>query len=263
MQQQDVSANLAGKSPRQLGQRWHTRRKIIGLSALGLIFIVSALSILYFVGNRISMFQTGGLLLLCVSFLIMRAAERIAGPEMEKLFRHEKRARQGAVAGKKIGALLDGLPGNYAVQHDIPAGRSNIDHLVFRGDGAIFLIETKSHSGWISRQDDALRRNGLPLEKDFIQQTLEHVSWLKHFLKARVGFEPWIHAAVVFTGADVEKNLKLKNVDVFNARHLPRWLERSSGNPRASVFLWPQVESLKNELAAPDSIHLACQPLLR
>jgi hypothetical protein len=263
MQQQDVSANLAGRSPRQLEERWNTRRKIIGLSAIGLIFIVSALAVLYFLGNRTSIFQTGGLLLLCVSFLIMRTAERIAGPEMDRLFRHEKQARRGAVAEEKIGALLDGLAENYAVQYDVNTGRGKIDHLVFRRDGAVFLIETRSHSGWITRHDSQLLRNGQPLEEDLIQQTLDHISWLKKFLKTRAGFEPWIHAAIVFTGAHVEKHLNLNNVDVFNASQLNRWLERARGNPRASMFLWPQVENLKNELAAPDSIHLACQPLLR
>ncbi len=263
MQQQDVSANLAGKKTRQLEQRWNTRRKIIGLSAIGLIFIVSTLSVLYLLGNRTSIFQTGGLLLLCVSFLIMRTAEHIAGPEMDRLFRREKHARRGAAAEEKIGALLDGLAENYAVRHAVNTGHGTIDHLMFRRDGAVFLIETKSHSGWITRHDRQLRRNGQPLETDFIQQTLNHISWLKKILKARAGFEPWIHAAIVFTDAHVEKHLNLNNVDVFNASHLTRWLERARGNPRASVFLWPQVENLKNELAAPDSIHLACQPLLR
>jgi len=261
--QQDVSANLAGKSARQLGERWHTRRKIIGLAAIGLIFIVSVLAVLYFLGNRTSMFQTGGLLLLSVSFLIMKTAERIAGPEMDKLFRRERRAHQGALAQEKIGALLDGLADNYTVRHDVNTGQGNIDHLVFRRDGAVFLIETKSHSGWITRHDDELRRNGQSLEKDFIQQTLNNVSWLKHVLKARAGFEPWIHAAIVFTDAHVEKHLRLNNVDVFHARDLTRWLERAQGNPRASIFLWPQVESLTHSLDEPDSIHLASQPLLR
>jgi hypothetical protein len=263
MQQQDVSTNLAGRSARQLGERWRTRRKIIGLAAIGLIFIVSVLSVLYFLGHRTSMFQTGGLLLLSVSFLIMKAAERFAGPEMDKLFRRERRARRGALAEEKIGTLLDELVGNYVVQHDVRTGYGNIDHLVFRGDGAIFLIETKSHSGWITRHDEDLRRNGQSLEKDFIRQTLDNVSWLKKTLKARAGFEPWIHAAVVFTDAHVEKHLRLKHVDVFNARYLTRWLERAQGNPRASVFLWPQVKSLTRELAEPHSIRLACQPLLR
>jgi hypothetical protein len=263
MQQQEVSSNLAGRSARQLGERWQTRRKIVGLAAIGLIFIVSVLSVLYFLGNPTSMFQTGGLLLLSVSFLIMKAVERIAGPEMDRLFWRDRRAHRGALAEEKIGALLDGLAENYAVRHDVSTGHGNIDHLVFRRDGAVFLIETKSHSGWITRHDDELRRNGQSLETDFIQQTLDNVSWLKTTLKARAGFEPWIHAAIVFTDAHVEKYLKVKNVDVFNARYLIRWLDRAHGNPRASVFLWPQVESLKNDLAASDSIHLACQPLLR
>lgn len=263
MQQQDVSANLAGRSARQLGERWQTRRKIIGLAAIGIIFIVSVLSVLYFLGNRTSMFQTGGLLLLSVSFLIMKAAERIAGPEMDKLFWRERRAHRGALVEEQMGTLLDGLAKTYTVQHDVNTGPGKIDHLVFRRDGAVFLIETKSHSGWITRHDDELRRNGQSLEADFIQQTLENVAWLKKALKTRTGFEPWIHAAIVFTDAHVEKHLKLKNVDVFNARYLIRWLDRAHGNPRASVFLWPQVESLKNDLAASNSIHLACQPLLR
>jgi hypothetical protein len=263
MQQQEVSTHLAGRSARQLEERWQTRTKIIGLAAIGVIFIVSVLTVLYFLGNRTSMFQTGGLLLLSVSFLIMKAVERFAGREMDKLFRRERRAHRGALAEEKIGALLHGLAENYAVQHDVNTGHGNIDHLVFRRDGAVFLIETKSHSGWITRHDDELRRNGQSLEKDFIQQTLDNVAWLKKNLKARAGFEPWIHAAIVFSNAHVEKHLKLKNVDVFNAPYLTQWLERAHGNPRASVFLWPQVESLKHDLAAPDSIRLACQPLLR
>ena len=104
MQQQDVSANAAGNSSSGVEERWHIRRKIIGISAVGLIFIVSALSVLYFLGNRASIFQTGGLLLLSVSFLIMRTAERIAGPEMDKLFRREKHAHRGVGRRKKSGA---------------------------------------------------------------------------------------------------------------------------------------------------------------
>jgi hypothetical protein len=259
--QQDVPANLAGKSARELGERRREHRKIIGLSAVGLVLVVGAALVAYLWGYRPSIFQTGGLLLLFVSFLI--AIERIAGPKMDELFRREGHARRGAKAEEKVGAMLDGLAKNYAVRHDVNTGWGNIDHLVFRRDGAVFLIETKSHSGRITKQDGQLRQNGQFLEKDFIKQTLDHVSWLKKFLKARAGFEPWIHAAIVFTGAHVEKHLNLKKVDVFNASYLTRWLERAQGNPRVAVIVWPQVENLKNELASPNSIHLACQPLLR
>jgi hypothetical protein len=263
MQQQDVPANLAGRSTHKLGERWGARGKIIGFSAIGLIFIVCAGAIIFLLGWRPSIFQTSGLLLLSITFVIMKAVERVAGPEMDKLFRRAKHAHRGTVADETIGALLDGLAENYAVRHGVNTGRGNIDHLVFRRDGAVFLIETKPHSGWITRHDNQLRRNGQPLENDFVQQTLDNLSWLKKFLKARAGFEPWVHVAIVFTNAHVEKHLNLKNVDVISASHLSRWLERAHGNPRASIFLWPRVENLKNELAAPDSIHLACQPLLR
>jgi hypothetical protein len=263
MQQQEVLRNPAGKSTRRLAERWRTRRTIIGWAAISLLFIVSVLAVLCFLGNNTSIFAAGSLLLLCVSFLTMKAVERIAGHELDKLLRRERRAHRGAFAEEKIRALLDGLADNYVVRHDVNTGRGNIDHLVFRRDGAVFLIETKSHSGWITRHDDELRRNGQSLEKDFIRQTLDNVSWLKKGLKARIGFEPWIYAAIVFTDAHVEKHLQLKNVDIFNGRYLTRWLERAQGNPRASVFLWPQVETLTQELAGASSIHLACQPILR
>ncbi len=223
--------------------------------------VVGAALVTYLWGYRPSVFQSSGLLLFIILFVI--TIDRIVIPKMDNLFQREGHARRGAKAEEKVGALLDGLAKNYAVRHDVNTGWGNIDHLVFRRDGAVFLIETKSHSGRITKQDGQLRRNGQLLEKDFINQTLNNVSRLKKFLKARAGFEPWIHAAIVFTDAHVEKHLALNHVDVFNASFLTRWLERAHGDARAAVILWPQVGNLKNELATSDSIHLACQPLLR
>lgn len=261
MNRQVLAENLAGKSTRQLAERRREHRKIIGWSAIGLVFAVGVVLVTRLWGYHPSVFQSSGLLLSVILFAI--AVDRIVVPKMDRLFRREGNAHRGTVAEERIGAVLDGLPRNYAVRHDVNTGRGNIDHLVFRRDGAVFLIETQSHSGRITRQDGQLRRNGQLLEKNFVRQTLDQVSWLKQFLKARAGFEPWIHAAIVFTDAHVEKNLHLNHVDVFQASDLSRWLERAGGNPRAAVMLWPQVESLKNQLAAPDSIRLAWQPLLR
>jgi hypothetical protein len=258
---QVVADNLAGKSTHRLAERRREHRKIIGLTAIGLILVVCVIPVIYWWGYRPSPFQAGELFLL--SLLSLMAIDRIAGPMMNKLFRRGGNAHRGAVAEEKVGALLDGLPRNHAVRHDVNTGWGNIDHVVFRRDGAVFIIETKSHSGRITQQDGQLRRNGQLLETNFIKQTLDHVSWLKKFLKARAGFEPWVHAAIVFTDAHVEKHLNLNRVDVFNASYLTRWMERARGNPRAAVILWPQVESLNHKLAAPDSIHLAWQPLLR
>ncbi|MGB7769225.1 MAG: nuclease-related domain-containing protein [Verrucomicrobiia bacterium] len=252
---------MAGKGAHELGGQSRRLRKIIGLSAIGVSLAVGAASVTCWWGYHPSVFQSGELLLLVILFVI--ALGRIVAPKMDELFRREANAHQGARAEEKVGAMLDGLPKNYAVRHDVNTGWGNIDHLVFRRDGAVFLIETKSHSGRITKQDGQLRRNGQSLEKDFVKQTLDQVSWLKKFLKTRAGFEPWIHAAIVFTDAHVEKHLNLNRIDVFNASYLTRWLERARGNPRAAVILWPQVGNLKNKLTEPHSIHLAWQPLLR
>ncbi len=86
---------------------------------------------------------------------------------------------------------------------------------MFRRDGAVFLIETQSHSGWITRHDRQLRRNGQPLERDFIQQTHNNLSWLKKFLKTRAGFEPWSMLQWFSPTPTWKTDLNLDNVDYF------------------------------------------------
>ncbi len=86
-------------------------------------------------------------------------------------------------AEEKIGALLDQLPADYVVWHDVKTDGGNIDHLAFRKDGAVFLIETKSHHGNIAQKDGQLCRNGQPLEKKFIGQAHRNVFWLKEFFE--------------------------------------------------------------------------------
>jgi len=44
---------------------------------------------------------------------------------------------QGAEGEEAVGAILDRLPNIRVVQHDVPGAYGNIDHLVFRNDGAM------------------------------------------------------------------------------------------------------------------------------
>ncbi|HUA67563.1 MAG TPA: nuclease-related domain-containing protein [Candidatus Saccharimonadales bacterium] len=261
MQQQDILANPAFKGARQSGEWWRTPKKIIGLSTVCLVLIVCAVSAAHWWGNRTAIVLTGGLLVFSISFVTVIC--RIVRSETENPFRGEDNKHARMMEEENVGTLLDALPENYAVLHDVSTGRGKIDHLVFRQDGAVFLIETRSHAGRIIIQGGQLRWNGQPLEKDFTQQMLDNMSWFEKFLKAHAVFEPWIHAAIVFTETHVEKHLNLNQVDVFDVSGLKQWLEQTSGNPRAAVILWPHVEDIKNELAASDSMHLACQPLLR
>ena len=130
------------------------------------------------------------------------------------------------------------LPDNHVVLHDVESQFGNIDHLVFRNDGAVFLVETKSHKGTVD-ETRALT---------FIPQTHRKVFWLRDRLKARLGFQAWIEAAIVFPNAHVTVRRKLRGVDVVSAHYLERWMAKASGQPRAARTLWPEVEALKIEL---------------
>jgi Nuclease-related domain len=261
MQQQDILANPAGKAARKLRGWRPRRRKIIGLSAGVLILIVCAVSATCWWGYRPVIVLAGGLSLLSISF--MTVVYRITWPEMDNPFRRDRNVYRQAAALENVSALLDGLPENYAVLHDVNTGRGSIDHLAFRRDGAVFLMETRSHGGRSTSKDVQQPRHGQLLEKDFSRQTLDHIGWLERFLKAHAVFEPRVHAAIVFTDVLVEKHSSENRIDVLDASCLKQWLEQGPGNSRAAAILWPQVENFKNELAASDSMRLACQPLLR
>ena len=237
-------------------------RKDLGLSTAAFVFLVGSGFVGYlFFGHPTFIISLVGLILF---FLFIVKMDRTIVPVMDELMLCEGNAARGANAEEKIGALLDQLSPDYLVWHGVKTDGGDIDHLAFRKDGAVFLIETKSHHGKITQQDGQLRRDGQPLEKNFIGQAHRNVYWLKEFLKARSGFEPkWIHAAIVFSNAYVEKHLEIKGVAVMNARFLSEWIRRQSGDPQAGAMFWPEIKKLKVELPSPAPNHLAPLPALR
>src|SRR3954469_7947705 len=64
--------------------------------------------------------------------------DRTICPAMDWLKLQEGDAIRGAEAGESIGAILARLPANHLVLHDVNARYGNIDHVVFREDGAVF-----------------------------------------------------------------------------------------------------------------------------
>lgn len=158
---------------------------------------------------------------------------------MDVLFKREGDARRGAEAEDAIGAVLNRLPGDsHVVLHDVPARYGNIDHIVFRADGAVFLIETKSHGGRIDE-----RR-----AKQFVTQTHRNLYWLREFLEPHVGSKPWIYAAIAFPNAFVSVRQPLSGVDVINLKFVERWVGRQKGNVSLAQHLWPKIEQVKAEL---------------
>jgi hypothetical protein len=255
------SESWAGKSTREMAEKRRTLRKNLGLSGI-LLLVVAASTVISFLffGHPALISSIGGIVLFV---LLVRQIDGTIIPVMDELQICEASAVQGAMAEEKIGVLLERLIGEGVVFQDVNKGAGNIDHLAFRKDGAIFLIETKSHRGKITGQDGQLRRNGRPLEKNFIAQTHQNIFWVKEFLKARLGFEPeWIHAAIVFSNAYVGEHLEIKGVAVITLNQLSEWIRQQPGNPKLAAKLWPEIENLKHELSSFGPNHLARQTAL-
>jgi hypothetical protein len=259
VKRQDYFDNVPGKSTRAMAEERRSLRKTIGLTAVGAVFLVGLAFVAYLLFAHPVPIAAAAVVVFFLFFV--GRIDRATVPLMQELFRREGHAIQGARAEEEIGALLDELAGNCIVLHDVNIGTGNLDHLVFRNDGAVFLIETKSHHGKIIQQNGQLLRDGFPLEKDFIGQTLKNVMWLKKFMKERLELEPWIHAVIVFTDAHVEKHLVLKGVPVINASFLRRWMQRQPGNPRVKAR-WPEFADFKSQLFSCAPIHLAQVPIL-
>lgn len=234
------------------GQR-NKSRKFIGLSATCLILIVCLAYVSHlFSGHGFSLFDFSGLVLFLLFVVIV---DRLVMPRLDT-HQPDILADQGA-ADKKIATLLDELPADCVALHHVNTGEGSIDHVVFRKDGAVFLIET------LSPDKSIMARNGNPFGKNFASQTNKNTLWLRHQLKTRLGFELWIHAAIVSFEAGVEGNFKVRGVSVVPEDSLVDWMNQSPGDRRLTATLWPQIEQLKTELSRPASIHLAPLMTLR
>jgi hypothetical protein len=227
----------AGKSTRDMALRRYLIRVTLVVLGLGVLFYLGHLG-----------FSTKNVLHLLLILGALVCLDRILIPVLDRLITHEGRATRGAEGEEEVGAVLDRLGTSCVVLHDLDTGRGNIDHLVFRQDGAVFLIETKSHRGTVSEEGGELRLNGGHFEKDLLKQTHGNVFWLRNFLEPRLSLQPWITAAMVFPSAFVTVRRTLRGVDVINAGFLEKWMARARGNPQVAKKLWPQIGQLKREI---------------
>ena len=238
---EDANDNVPGKSTRRMADRRYQARLLLVLAAIGVLVT------LFFVNlSARNVF---------VSFLVLAVLliiDRVVNSDLDFLIKREGDATRGAKAEEAVGAILNRLPAkSHCVLHDVIAGFGNIDHLVFRADGAVILIETKAHGGKVTEERGELRLNGHPFEKDILKQTHGNLYWLRDFLKTKAGVEVWVKAVIVFPNAFVSVRRALRGVEVVNLKYLGRWMATVLGNPQSAKTLWPQIERLKAELQQP------------
>jgi len=134
-------------------------------------------------------------------------------------------ARRGAVAEEDVGNLLGELPAGYFVVNDFVLKRGNIDHIVISTKG-ILTIETKSHRGVVSCEGETLKRDGKPLEKDFIKQGWREALSLRDLLTSHGISAPKPQPVLLFANADVRVRKQVRGVEIISRWYLPLYLER-------------------------------------
>lgn len=230
----------AGKSTRELENKRYLSRVIIVLSGLAIM------ALFYLFVSSFILPKSKGLSGI-ISLVIVAVAIRIVMDTIDKEDRSirklEKRASRGAKAEEKIGDLLNQLPDDYAVFHDIESPYGNIDHVVINKRKALFLLETKSHRGEVTYNGTALLIDGRPAEKDFISQSLKNTYWLRDKVKEQIGLTLFVKPIIVFTNAFVKVPQAIKGISIINKKYLiktltatPMKVSSTSTEPQISLY---------------------------
>src|SRR5438067_1549889 len=148
------------------------------------------------------------------------ASKRLA---TEKRRNIQKTKVQPASAEQTRG-ILTSLPQKCLVLHEVAARYGNIEHLIVRADGAVFLIETEFEEGRITQNQGKLMLDGRPFAQDLIRQTTTNAFVLRDVLADGLGISPHINAAIVFPNATVAVPRAIYGVDVLEADQLQKWM---------------------------------------
>jgi hypothetical protein len=214
----------AGASVRQMEAQ---RRRVRRLTMLGVALLFAVIICIWSATSR----RLSGTSALVASVLVIAAMKALDNHATQSDRRRRKRqgdAARGAKGEEKVARILEALPDDYTVIHDLPCPLGNIDHVVV-GPGGVFVVETKAHGGRVSIADGLLLLNGKPPEKDFVGQALGNALWLKQSLGDRPGLDVWVEAVLVFSNAFVERGTAVKGVTVTYPGHLARLITTARG----------------------------------
>lgn len=176
----------AGRSTYQMAEKRGSQVVFILVAGIVLVVVISMLL------QNAEAFGIGGGGILLLLFLL-KIVPDFAESKAKRKAKEERRAVQGAIAEERVEAILDELYEDYLVLHDVPSPYGNIDHVVIRRDGNVFLVETKAHGGQVSSDQESLLVNGHAPEKDFIAQCLRNTYWLRDEIYRITGTKPWVN----------------------------------------------------------------------
>ena len=222
----------AGKSTYDLAEKRRKRGLRGGIIILLLMIFVG----IYFMNQTLILSFGGGVTLIMLLIIVL---PDFFDKFLRKNHMAEKRAVRGAEAEEKVGALLADLdPNEYLIYHDIRSPYGNIDHIIIKNTGGVFLIETKSHGGKVKIQKGQVYVNSKRPEKDFIKQILNNTYWLKNRLQTKSGKDAWVIPVLVFTNAFVEYSSPIQGINIINAKYLIEFIQSNNSSSMAGKQMW-------------------------
>lgn len=127
----------------------------------------------------------------------------------------------GAVGEQATGELLEKLPADWHVEHDVVYRYGNWDHIVV-GAAGVFLLDSKNIRGKAVAKDDALCSGRLRYAGGSFRGA---AVGLKEALEAEVGPPLFVNAVAVVWGDFPQQRVEQTNVTYIAAGRLIEWLQ--------------------------------------
>ncbi|CAA9352066.1 MAG: hypothetical protein AVDCRST_MAG93-7168 [uncultured Chloroflexia bacterium] len=139
--------------------------------------------------------------------------------------RIDQRWGEGARGESKVGAELERLhKQGFYVFHDWDSGRGNVDHFAI-GPQGVFAVEAKALRGEVTCEGGRLLVGGRPVPgKDVAKQAMGEAMDVKRLVRESSGLDPFVHAILCFSRAEVSCYAPVGNVEVTNLGSLNRAL---------------------------------------
>lgn len=124
-----------------------------------------------------------------------------------------------------VSKVLDNLPFEYKIIHDIVVdNKYNIDHLVI-GPTGIYTIETKNHRGIVSNKGDILYINNKLFEKDIVKQAISEALYIKNKIENELKINIFVKPVIVFANRKTYiKSDEVNGVKTLSIRMLQNYL---------------------------------------
>lgn len=134
------------------------------------------------------------------------------------------RADQGARGEEEIGKILQQLPSGWRTEYNRPVfGVGDVDVIVYSPQGKAWVIDVKSHGGYIYASQVQLKRklgkNSVPLEKDFITAAKKLAVLVKDADNLQ-----WVTPVICFSSATVQFKHPVNGVHVVQKSELLEFL---------------------------------------